>query len=92
MKRLFVVPAVVLLALPLSVAAFAQDATQTQPSSPMAHDSMGHSTAMSHGGAMAHDSMGHKAMSHDTMGHGVMGHSAMSHATSDKMSAPGQPK
>ena len=91
MKRLFVVPAVVLLALPLSVAAFAQDATQTQTSPPMAHDSMGHSTAMSHGGAMAHDSMGH-AMSHDTMGHGAMGHSAMSHATPDKMSAPEQPK
>ena len=85
MKRFLVVPAVALLALPLSVAAFAQGAAQTQTSSPMAHDSMSHSTA--HGGAMAHNTM-----SHDTMGHGTMGHSAMSHATSDKMSAPTPPK
>ncbi len=91
MKRLFVVPAVVLLALP-SVAAFAQNATQTATPSPMAHDSMGHSTAMSHGGAMAHDSMGHNTMSHDTTAHDTMGHGAMSHATPDKMSAPDQPK
>ena len=92
MKRLFVVPAVALLTLPLSVAAFAQDATRTQMSSPTAHDSMGHATATSHGGAMAHDSMRHDTMAHDTMGHDSMGHGAMSHATPDRMSAPDQPK
>ncbi len=86
MKRLLVVPAAVLLALPLSVAGFAQDTTQTP--SPMAHDGMSRSSAMSHGGAMTHDSMGHNAMSHDTMGHG-----AMTRATPpDRMSAPSQPK
>ena len=95
MNRLFVVPAAVLLALPPSVAAFAQDATQAP--SPTAHDGMSRSSAMSHGGAMAHDGMGHNTMSHDgmrhdTMGHDTMGRGAMSRATPDRMSAPAQPK